>query len=155
MGMFDGIGGVKASGDRTYFPADCRFRVRIESVRLISAGESGKGVNSFIISATVLVSSNPAAMPVGVEAAQVITWDPVPAGGRELPTKTKMAFANVRQFLDAVLGGVADGEVQEAAEMVGSAANPVKGAELDLTTRNSRTKAGTDFTKHHWTRVPA
>lgn len=152
MGMFDGIENVKATGDRTYFPAGCRFKVRIESVRLIKAGESGKGVNSFIVSATVLETSDKTKLPAGVEAAQVVSWDPV-ASGRELPQKTKMAFGNVRQFLDTALGGVADGEVQEAAELVGSAANPLAGHELYLTTRESTTKAGTPFTKHFWSRV--
>lgn len=136
-----GIEGVKPAGDRNYFKPG-EHLVEILSCRSIPATESAQNRNSFIVEARVVESTS---MRVGEEAAQVVSWE---TGDPEKNNRVKMAYANVRQFLDVAVGGIEDGQIQEVFNMVTSEANPLKGSRMRVKCRNQPTKAGGDFTKH-------
>lgn len=146
MGMFDGINEAKTATERAYFKEGA-YRVEVETVSSISADKSFKGKNSFIIQGKILESTNPECPP-GSSAGQVITWAP----GNAQSQPTQMAFGNVRQFLEAAMGEEV-ANIQEAADLVTTSANPLRGMVLGLRCQSQSTKVGGVYTKHTWRKL--
>lgn len=144
------MGEVKVTQRNPNFPANERFRVRIEACKYVVNHD---GVEYFIIEAEVLESSTDALKP-GTIASQVI----------QIPGTYKMGLANVKAFLAAANGihpgntaaveeALSGTNAEEAAVLAVSAENPLKGIELDLQTTFTVTKNGRDFTIHAWSPI--
>jgi hypothetical protein len=157
MSIFDNLDFDNApqGGDRLYFPAGS-FRVKIEVVKQKTAAESFEGKPSFIVETVVLRSSVDS-----LREGAVVGWVQSLNG-----KQAKIGASTIKQFfasalgvddLDAALASGAiknpDGTPMNATQFgkwATSAANPLRGFELDLVTTVKNLTDGGQFTVHSW-----
>lgn len=140
-------------GDRLYFPAGS-FRVKIEHVKQITAADSFHGKPSFVVEVIVLKSSVDS-----LREGAVVGWVQSLSG-----KQAKIGFQTIKQFFAAALnvdsldetlasGRLSNGAPMTAAafgEWATSAANPLRGLELDLVCTVKKLSDGGEFTVHSW-----
>ena len=154
MGRFSGVASVQTNQGGLYF-LDGDYEVEVEETKMV---RNRKGIDCFIISATVLKSTN-SQRAVGCKPAQVIPMKP-----DLLPT----ALGAIKAFAAAVMGienpdgykeeckkGEGQDEAndrfwEESLEALVSDEQPAKGTKLHLNVATIKTKAGNDFSKHVW-----
>lgn len=118
-----------------------QYKVKLLAVKMIV---SRKKDDLFIVECEILESNNPD-RPVGSKASQVINL------------KQDAAMGNIKGFLAAANGihpgdtARVDAEIDEdVSEYAVSSDNPLAGTILNLSCVNVKTRAGGDFTLHHW-----
>jgi hypothetical protein len=159
MSRFAGLSGVRTNMGGLYFLKG-DYEIALDEVKLI---KSRKGADTFIVSGTVLKSTNPDRAP-GCKPSQVITIkDDI----------LETCMANIKAFAAAALD-IADpdsyqeemkpGETQAAAndrfweqslDFLVSDEQPLRGTKIRLNVTEITTRAGKPFSKHVWTSMPA
>jgi len=153
MGIFKGIDKAEVTGGSQYFLPG-KYKVKVDVVKLV---QSRKSLADLFVVETTVIESNNIERPSGSRASQVIKMGEV------------MSLPNIKKFLGAAVGVDAtsasanDGiekafsdatgrrmSIEDCAEYVVSAENPMGEIELRLECVEIETKRGTPFTKHNW-----
>jgi hypothetical protein len=151
MGIFQGSGINEASMGRKYLDAG-GYVVRILKIGEKSAAESHKGIPCFFVEIEV-VQSTEKSCPAG----SLASWaQPLKPG-----VAYKPAISNIKQFLAATIGMMTIFDTPDpvtgqkmSAEAVGaaatSAAQPFAGRLVGVKVTNTKTREGSDFSRHDW-----
>lgn len=143
MSFWDEAGEADGNSRGNYFQGDGEYNVEILGVKHKAGGFKGESV---IVNVQVLTSDNPEVQPGSVRSC---AWN--------ITKHKQMAHNNIKSFVCGVFGmndSAKDAEtksrVVHVSKRMVDADNPLQGVRVHLTTFNTKTQAGKDFTVLVW-----
>ena len=139
MGIFGGIGNVKATAQKGVYLPEGKHLVTIERCKLTESTVGNR--TFFVVESTVMESNNDGVSP-GTRASWVVKL------GGDYP---QMALADIKKFAIAVTGAD-ENEVDEEfmQELVDGPGDLVAGRKVMCEVEEVQTKRGGVFSKHFW-----